>query len=290
MRVAVTGATGLIGKAVSEDLENSGFDVVGIGRRERPGSVVWDPTSGSIDLDELGPLDAIVHLAGESIGGLWTKSKRRAILDSRIEGTKLVHHIATSLGVGVVVSGSAIGFYGDRGDEILTEEASEGTGFLADVVVRWEQAARQISSTGARVVLGRTGIVLDDENGTLPPLVKLFKLGGGARLGTGDQWWSWISLADEVRAIRLLLESDLEGPVNLTAPNPVTNAMMTKSLAQALGRPALLRVPSFALKAVLGDLAEELLLGGQRVLPTVLLEQGFEFRHPTLDEALAAIL
>jgi len=298
MRIAVTGASGFIGSAVSGALRAAGHDVVGIGRRAGEGVVRWDPTSHTVDMPALGALDAIVHLAGEPIGGgwtslRWTSAKRQAILASRVDGTRTVASIVRQLEVPTVVSGSAIGYYGDRGDEILNEESAPGEGFLADVVKAWEHEAQAIADLGARVVMIRTGIVLDKDGGELmPKMLPIFKLGAGGKLGAGDQWVSWISLTDEVRAITAAIMDDgLSGPVNLTAPNPVRNEELTDQLATALSRPSFLSVPAFALKTVLGSgLAQDLLLASQRVHPEVLTERGFEFEHPTLQEALAAIL
>ncbi len=298
MRIAVTGATGFIGSAVSRSLTDAGHDVVGISRTAGAGVVEWNPAAHSADMEALGSLDAIVHLAGEPIGGgitslRWTDAKRQAIMQSRVDGTRTVAAIVKKLEVPVVISGSAIGFYGDRGDEVLTEESPPGEGFLADVVQAWEHEAHEIAELGARVVMIRTGIVLDKDGGELmPKLLPIFKIGAGGKLGSGNQWVSWISLADEVRAITAALTDDrLSGPVNLTAPHPVTNAELTSQLASALSRPSFITVPRFALKAVLGsDLAQDLLLTSQRVLPEVLTNHGFEFEHPTLPTALRAIL
>lgn len=292
MRIAVTGASGFIGRALTQSLRSDGHEVVPIGRSQRQGGVRWDPATHDVDVEAIGPLDAVVHLAGESIGGVWTASKRRAILESRVDGTRTAGKIVEQLEVPVLVSGSAIGFYGDRGDEVLTEASEAGEGFLAEVVSAWEAEANSIAASGdVRVALLRTGIVLDDSGGTLPPLLRVFKLGAGAKLGSGDQWWSWISLVDEVRAIEAILSDErLSGPINLTAPHPITNAHMTRQLADALSRPAFLPAPAFALKALLGDFAQELLLGGQRVMPQVLLDNGFQFEHETFADALDAIL
>ncbi len=283
---------------MSDALRKDGHDVVGIGRRAGEGMVGWDPASHTVDMPALGKLDAIVHLAGESIGGgwtslRWTSSKRQAILQSRVDGTRTVASIVEQLEVPIVVSGSAIGYYGDRGDEILTEESAAGQGFLADVTKAWEHEAEAIADLGARLVIVRTGIVLAKEGGELmPKMLPIFKMGAGGKLGPGNQWISWISMTDEVRAIvAAIMDDGLSGPVNLTAPDPVRNKDLTDQLASALSRPSFLSVPSFALKAVLGsELAQDLLLASQRVHPEVLTERGFEFEHPTLTEAFAAIL
>lgn len=292
MRIAITGATGFIGKAVARSLQEAGDEVIGLSRKAGPGRVRWSPQTGEADWEALGTIDAIIHLAGEPIFGRWTQAKRKAILDSRVDGTRLVGEIAQRLEVPTVLSGSAIGYYGDRGDQVLTESAGPGEGFLTEVVLRWEEEAAKIAERGSRVAMLRTGIVLHPSGGTLSRLVRIFKLGGGGRLGSGDQWMGWISLPDAVGAIASILrDGATSGPVNLTAPNPVRNREFTEALASALSRPAFLPAPEFALKAALGaDLAEQLLLFSQRVVPEVLTSQGREFAHPTIQEAFAALL
>jgi uncharacterized protein len=293
MKVLITGASGFIGRALSRRLTESGHEAIPLVRGEpRPGARTWDPHAGRIDGDALAGMDAVVHLAGESIGGRWTPAKKQAILSSRVEGTDLIAGAVASAKPSVFVSGSAIGFYGSRGEEVLTEESPAGSGFLAEVTVAWEEAAKPASAAGVRTVLARTALVLEDEGGSFPRMLLPFKFGIGGPLGSGRQWWAWITLEDEVRAIMHCLETDgLEGPVNLAAPNPVRNGDFGKALGKALKRPAVLPAPGFGLKLLLGgEFADEVLLASQRVVPTRLEESGFEFSHPHLPAALGAVL
>ncbi|MDP1818290.1 MAG: TIGR01777 family oxidoreductase [Acidimicrobiales bacterium] len=294
MRIAITGSSGLIGTALRASLAAGGHEAVPIVRgAPRPGAVSWDPDAGRLDGHDLEGLDGVVHLAGESIGAKrWSPAQKAKVLESRTKGTQLLCAALGSLDQKppVLVSGSAIGFYGDRGDEPLTEESAPGSGFLAELCLAWEAAAAPAEAAGIRVAKVRTGIVLTPEGGALGKMLPLFKLGVGGRLGSGRQWMSWISLVDEVGAIRFLLEHDVAGPVNLTAPAPVTNAAFTKALGKAVHRPTLLPVPSFGPRLLLGrELAEEVVLAGQRVLPEVLLAAGFEFRHRDVHSALQAV-
>jgi hypothetical protein len=296
MDIAITGSSGLIGAALTASLTGDGHNVLRVVRRAPNGSdeVRWDPAAGTIDAPGLEGLDAVVHLAGESIGGgRWSEAKKAAIRDSRIAGTTLLAETLAKSDrpPSVLVSGSAIGYYGDRGDQVLTEASTPAQDFLARICVDWEAATAAAETAGIRVAHARTGIVLDRAEGALARMLPLFKLGLGGRLGNGRQYWSWISLADEVAALRYLIEHPLSGPVNLTAPNPATNAEFTKSLARALKRPALVPVPAFGPKLVLGgELAEALLFASARVQPAVLSEAGYSFHHPTLDAALTAVL
>lgn len=297
MKIVVTGWSGLIGRPLVAALEAEGHDVTRLVRRrpEGPDEAAWDPAADSIDAAALGGVDAAIHLAGAGIGDRrWTDSYKREIHDSRVDGTKL---LATALAglerkPSVMVSASAIGWYGDRGGEILDETASQGTGFLADVVAAWEAAAEPAVAAGIRVVHPRTGIVLSRDSLTLRRLLLPVKLGVAGKMGPGDQWWSWITLNDEVRAlIHLAVASDLAGPVNLTAPNPVTNKEFISTLGNVLGRPTILPTPSFALKAILGsELAETLVLQSDRVVPARLEADGFEFESPVLVDALRSVL
>lgn len=293
MIVGITGATGLIGSALAERLSTEGHEVRRLVRRtaQTPGEVAWDPVAGTVDLDALAGADAIVHLAGASIERRWTAARKEAVLRSRVDGTGTIARAVAALeGRPALLCASGMGFYGSRGDEILTEESSRGTGFLADVVVAWEAAAQPARDAGARVVSFRHGIVLSRQGGALPKLLTPFRLGVGGRVGSGAQWWSWISLEDAVSAYVHALGSELEGPVNATAPEPVTNAAFVKALGKALHRPTMLPLPSLAVKAAFGEMGRELLLEGQRGLPARLLEDGFAFRHPTVAEAFAAAL
>lgn len=295
MRIAITGSSGLIGNALVRSLEADGHTAVRIVRSGGdPGTVRWDIDAGELDAAGLEGLDGVVHLAGEGIAEKrWTDEQKRKIRESRTKGTALLADALASLTTKppVLVSGSAVGFYGDRGDEQLTEASAPGTGFLPEVVVAWEAAAAPAEAAGIRTPRIRTGIVLDRAGGVLGKIAPLAKLGLLGKLGSGTQWMSWIALADEVRAIRFLLDHDIAGPVNLTAPTPVTNAVFTKAIGHVLHRPTFLPIPSFGPKLLVGsELAAALVLEGQRVLPDVLLDAGFEFEQPEIEGALRAIL
>jgi len=290
--VAITGATGLIGRALVARLRASGVQVRRLVRRAaaRPSDdVEWDPMRGVLPPSALDGVDAIVHLAGEPIAKRWTAERKRAIRESRVRGTELLARMIASLDrkPRVLVSGSAIGVYGDRGDELLDESSATGDGFLANVVSEWERAAAPASEAGVRVVLLRTGLVLSRQGGVLEKLLLSFKLGLGGPMGSGRQWMSWIALDDQLRAIEYALASPaLSGPVNLVSPNPVTNAEFAATLGLVLARPALIPVPAVALELLFGEMARETILAGQRVLPRALVTAGFEFAHPTLEQAL----
>jgi hypothetical protein len=296
MDVVVTGSSGLIGTALRGALEGAGHRFVPMTRSRGGGDAVhWDPDAGVIDASGLEGVGAVVHLAGEGIGNKrWNDAQKAKIRDSRVRGTTLLAETLAKLAKPpkVMVSGSAVGFYGDRGDEVLTENGRPGGGFLADLCVAWEAAAAPAKDAGIKVSHLRTGIVLSGGGGVLPKMLTPFKLGVGGKLGSGAQWMSWISIEDEVGAIVHLLGDDApSGPVNLTAPNPVTNADFTKALGKALGRPTFLPAPKLALKVLLGpEMSEELLLFSQRALPTRLLDSGYPFKHPELAEALRAEL
>lgn len=297
MDVAVTGSSGLIGSALCDALVADGHRAIRIVRRPAgadEAAVQWDPAAGTIEAHKLEGLDAVVHLAGEGIGDKrWSDEQKRRIMDSRVQGTALLTETLAGLTTPppVLVSGSAMGIYGDGGNRELTEQSPPGDIFLSEVCLAWEAAAQPAVDAGIRVPFIRTGIVLSAAGGALKRLLPLFKLGLGGRFGSGEQWMSWISLHDEIAAIRWLIEHDVAGPVNLTAPNPVTNAELTRQLAAALHRPAFLPVPAFGPKLLYGsDLVDQLLLLSQRVLPAVLTEHGFEFEHPELPAALRAVL
>lgn len=297
MQVVVTGSSGPIGQALCSHLVNSGHHVVRVVRRPvRPGEVAiaWDPEAGTIDAHGLEGADAVVHLAGAGVGDRrWTESRKLVLVESRTRSTALLADALAGLDrrPRVLVSASAIGFYGDRNDEILTEASPPGDDFLASLCVRWEAETAPAAEAGVRVVCARTGLVLSKEGGALPKLLPLFKLGLGGRFGSGAQWWSWITLDDEIRAIAWLLENDIRGPVNLTAPNPVTNREFTRILGAALSRPALLAVPRFGPRFVLGsELADALLFTSARVQPTVLESNGFAFSHSDLEVSLRNML
>lgn len=290
--VAVTGASGLIGTALTAALEKRGDRVVPVGRRPPAGGVAWDPVARRIDGAALEGVDAVVHLAGERIDGRWTASKRKKILNSRVEGTQVLAGALSGLDrpPSVVVSASAIGLYGDRGDEELTEDSEPGTGFLAEVCERWEAAAAPIASPDTRLVLARTGIVCTPDGGALGRMLALTRLGLGGRLGNGRQWWPWITLEDEIRALLHLLDTPVAGPVNLVAPGTCRNVEFVHGLARALRRPAVLPAPAPVLRAVLGEMADGLLLASARVRPVRLEDSGFTFRSPDLTSAIAELL
>lgn len=296
MDVVVSGSSGLIGTALKAALRTAGHRVIPLSRsKSSDGGIHWDPDGGDIDAGGLEGVHAVVHLAGEGIGNKrWNDEQKRKIRDSRVRGTTLLAETLAKLArpPKAFLSGSAVGIYGDRGDEVLTETSRAGGGFLAELCVAWEEAAAPAGEAGIRVSHLRTGIVLASGGGALPKMVPPFKFGVGGKLGSGTQWMSWISLEDEVGAIVHLLGDDAPaGPVNLTAPKPVPNADFTKALGKVLGRPAVLAVPKFGLKAILGaEMAEEVLLSSQRALPTRLLDSGYTFKHPELDDALRTAL
>jgi uncharacterized protein (TIGR01777 family) len=296
MKILITGASGLIGQALTKQLNATGHTTVAAVRREprRNDEVQWNPTTGEMSPSAFDGVDAVVHLAGAGIGDKrWTDSYKMEILQSRTLGTALLADTMASLDKkpSVFLSGSAIGIYGVRDDTELGEDAAIGTGFLADVCRDWEAASASASAAGIRTVLLRTGIVLSPKGGALKKQLPLFKLGLGGKFGNGKQWQSWISITDEVNAIIHLLTSNLSGAVNLTAPNAVTNSEFTRVLASVVSRPAILPIPSFGPKLLLGgELADALLFTGQRVVPNALVADGFHFAHPTLDVALRALL
>lgn len=299
MDVVVTGSSGLIGSALVPALAEAGHWVVRLVRSGgAPGgsdTLRWDPEAGTIDAAGLEGVGGVVHLAGEGIGNRrWTEAHKARIRDSRVLGTRLLAETLAKSGrpPAVLVSASAVGIYGDRGDETLTEDSPPGHGFLAEVAREWEAATAPAEKAGIRVSHLRSGIVLSAKGGALQKMLTPFRLGIGGRLGSGRQWMSWISIDDEVGAIlHLLGEGAPAGPVNSTAPNTVTNAEFTEALGKALHRPTALPVPRAGLRLLLGgEMAEELLLGGQRVLPTRLLGSGYAFRAPELGTALELVL
>jgi uncharacterized protein len=293
VKVAVTGSSGLIGSALLPALAAAGHEPVPLVRGvPRPGEVRWDPATGSIDGAGLAGAGAIVNLAGETIAARWTETRKRRILESRVAGTRLIAETAARLEPkpGVLLCASAVGFYGSRGDEELTETSAKGAGFLADVVEAWEAAAEPAREAGIRVVHLRHGLVLSRHGGALARLLLPFRLGLGGRVGSGDQWWSWIAMEDVTAVYVSLLELQLSGPVDLVAPEPARNRDFVKALGRALHRPAAVPFPSLAVRAVLGEMGEELLLSGQRVLPVALETHGFEFRCRTLAAGLECAL
>ena len=295
MRVAITGASGLIGSALVPHLRSVGHDVQRLVRRPAaaPDEITWDPKAGTVDLPALQGVDGVIHLAGAGVGDhRWTDDYKREILDSRVDGTRTITDamIALDPKPRVLVSASAIGWYGDTGDREVDETAPAGSGFLADVVRAWEAAASPAADHGIRVVHPRTGLVVSGDGGAWARMFPLFKFGLGGKLGSGSQYWSWISLRDEVCALQFLLEQDhLSGPVNLTGPTPLTNAQITSVMGSVLGRPTILPAPAFALKAVLGEFSTEV-LGSSRVMPRVLEQSGFAFQDPTAEDAIRTAL
>ncbi len=296
LRVLVTGSTGLIGSSLVTSLTTGGHTVNRLVRSEpEPGQRAfhWDPETGLVDVAGLEGLDAVVHLAGENVAGRWTRWKKAKIRTSRVQGTRL---ISESLARArhppkVLVCASAIGYYGDRGEEILREDAPPGVGFLSEVCREWEAAAEPARRSGIRVVHLRTGIVLTTEGGALAKMLFPFQIGLGGKLGTGKQYWSWIALEDLVSVILHAVTNDnLQGPVNAVAPNPVTNIEFTRTLGRVLSRPTIASVPAFVARLVLGEAADNLLLASTRVLPTRLLATGYRFQFLELGGALRHIL
>ena len=285
-RVAVTGATGLIGTALVAQLKSDGYQVQKLVRRpvRTSDEVFWDPIKGEIDTPSLEGVDAIFHLAGASVAGKrWSAAYRSEILNSRLLGTTTIATACEQLKPAVFISASASGHYGETGNRAVTEADGGGTDFLSIVCREWEAAASLAPSV--RTIRLRTGIVLDPTGGALGQMLPLFKFGLGGKLGSGKQWWSWITLHDQIKAMIFLLNSKIEGAVNLVTPNPVTNQQFTAALAHALKRPALFPAPAFALRALLGGFSTEL-LGSKRVMPQVLTNAGFEFDYPHVSNAL----
>jgi uncharacterized protein len=293
MHIAITGSTGLIGSALVAHLEQDGHQVTRIVRGSAaPGDVAWDPAAGTIDVDSLAGVDAVVHLAGAGVADhRWSAAVKETILASRVAGTTTLAAALAGMAFppSVLVSASAIGYYGVRGDEVLTEKASSGTDFLADVCAQWEGSTVAAANAGVRVVTLRTGIVLSAAGGALKKQLPIFRSGLGAKLGHGRQQLSWITRRDATAAVAFLLDhDDARGPFNLTAPNPVSNAEFTAELGRSLHRPAVLAVPEAVLKLVLGsEMATETLLASQKALPERLTLAGFTFADPTLPGALA---
>jgi len=297
VNVAVSGASGLVGAALVSSLEAGGHRAIPLVRRElRPGedALRWDPATGAITLAGPSIADAVVHLAGDRIMGLrWTAEKKRRIRESRTTATRLLVQTLTRLAKppAVLVCASGVGYYGSRGDGVVTEDSRQGTGFLADLARDWEAATATAIAQGIRVVNLRIGVVLSAQGGALATLLTPFRLGLGGIVGDGTQWMSWIALDDVIGAIHHILATDtLRGPVNAVAPAPVTNAELTRTLGRVFGRPTLLPLPAFAARLALGEMADELLLTSQRVLPARLESSGYSFRHPTLESALRAAL
>ena len=296
MKILIGGSHGLVGTALIKLLEAQGHEIFRL-VRHAPNSkteVEWSPDRYSIALARIEGFDAVVNLAGESIAeGRWTNDKKRRIRESRVKGTKLLGDALANLTVPpkTFVCASAIGYYGNRGDELLTEASAPGEGFLAKVCAEWEEATALAIEKGIRVVNARFGVILDTNGGALKKMVPPFRMGVGGRIGSGKQWMSWIALDDVVDGIQFALANDsIRGPVNFVAPVPVTNAEFTKTLGKALSRPTIFPIPAFAIKLLFGEMGEALLLGGQRVAPERLVARGYEFSYPQLEQALAHIL
>ena len=297
LHVAVSGAGGLIGSALLPHLARRGHRVSRLVRRSAvPGEISWDPSRGVLDAADLEGVDAVVHLAGENVGARWTSARKKRIRSSRVAGTRLLSETLARLRrrPGVLVSASAIGIYGDRGNETLTESSGLGNGdrdFLVSVTQEWESAADPARGAGIRVVHPRFGVVLSPAGGALERLLLPFRLGLGGRLGSGSQWMSWISIDDTIGAIdQALSNPELNGPVNVTAPEPVTNREFTRTLGRVLSRPTLFPVPAAALRLALGEMAEGTILASARVLPARLVEVGYQFSQPRLEDALRHVL
>lgn len=295
MKIALSGSTGFIGAALRQYLQNIGHSVFPLVREQNPGELVigWIPTTGEVDSHKLEGVDAIVHLAGENIFGRWAPSKKKKIMDSRSLGTRLLAEGIARLRrpPPTFLCACAIGIYGDRGDEVLSEKSAPGSGFLAEVCEAWEKATSPASNAGVRVVNMRFGVVLDPSGGALKQMLPVFRLGLGGPLGDGRQYFSWVTRSDVFRIIEFILGATaLSGPINVVAPNSVTNESFTKSIAGVLRRPAKCRVPAALLRMVLGEMAEALLLASTRVSPEKLVNAGFQFAHPTMESALEAML
>lgn len=291
MKVAVTGASGLIGTALVPALRASGHDVLRLVRRPASASdeVTWDPTKGTVDLGRLAGTDAVVHLAGAGVADKrWTSSYKQTILRSRVDGTRTIVRAMTALDrpPSVLLSGSAVGYYGDRGEEVLLETSARGEGFLADVVVAWEAETAPAAAAGIRVATLRTGLVVAKGGGAFGRLLPIIRAGVGGQIGDGRMWWPWITMLDEVRAIEHLLEADVSGPVNLGSPHPERNVDVVRAVGAAFHRPTVVPVPAFALRLVLGEFSSDI-TGSQRMVPKVLTESGFDFAHADIGSAAA---
>ena len=288
--VAIAGASGFLGGAFARHLSNAGHTVRRIGRLSSRGvDFQWDLDAGRLDPAALDGADAVIHFAGATIAQRWTREHKQAIITSRGRSTEVLakRMVAVRSPPRVFVSTSAVGFYGSRGDEVIDESSGPGRGFLADVVQRWEQAATPASDAGVRVVHPRLGLVMHPDGGVLAKLIPVYNIGGGGKIGKGTQWMSWIGLHDMMRALDFVMQTEsIRGPVNVSAPNPLTNAQFSHTLGEVLHRPALATVPEFAIKLMFGEMGEETLLSGQRVVPKCLSDNGFRFDYPELAGAL----
>lgn len=297
MNILVTGSSGLVGSALASFLTGHAHRVTRLVRSlPKPGAdeIFWDPDGGKLDAASLDGFDGLVHLAGESIAaGRWTNERKRRILDSRVKSTRLLVSTLTTLErpPAVMISTSAVGYYGDSGAEVLREESTPGTGFLADVCRQWEQAASGVTGCGIRLAVLRIGMVLSTAGGALPRMLTPFRLGVGGRIGTGSQYISWVTLDDLVEMMRFVLENaSLDGAINAVTPNPVTNLEFTKTLGRVLSRPTAFPLPSLAVRLMFGEMGKQVLLASARVEPSRLMMAGFQFRHPELESALRHVL
>ena len=295
MKVVLTGASGLLGRALVSSLRDDGHAAIRLVRRPPAAAdeAQWDPQSGHVDPAALLGADAVINLAGPGLGDRpWTPARKRMLLDDRVSATRTITEAmaAAEPPPRVLLSMSGTGFYGTPGDQVVTEAAPQGDGYVAQIAAAWEQATAPAADAGIRVVRMRTGVVLSANGGAFGRLLPIFRLGLGGRLGSGRQWWSWVALSDYVSAVRFLLDhGEVDGPVNVTAPVPITNADLTKAMGRVLHRPTFTIAPGFALKLPLRDFAEDL-LGGQRSVPQRLLDAGFDFEHPSFEPALRAVL
>jgi uncharacterized protein (TIGR01777 family) len=294
--VLISGASGFVGTHLTKFLLEKGYKVKKLTRSLQDNTddqIHWNPERGEIDIEALKDLDAVVHLAGENIAGRWTEKKKAKIEESRVEGTELLSESLAKLNVKpeVLIAASAIGIYGNRGDEVLTEESASGEGFLADVGIKWENATKSAQEAGIRVCNPRIGLVLGMDGGALQKMLMPFKLGLGGKIGEGKQYWSWIAIDDLVEIVYYLLNNkDLEGPVNAVSPNPATNNEFTSALGRALNRPTIFPLPAFVARGLLGEMADETMLSSTRVKPQKLLDSGYKFKYPELEQALNSIL
>lgn len=296
MKILISGSHGLVGSALSSSLRSEGHEVFGLVRRapHSQSEVEWYPERGSLALSRLEGMDAVVHLAGESIAeGRWNDEKKKRIRDSRVKGTTVLSEALSNLKTPpkVLISASAIGYYGSRGDLILTEQSAPGNDFLAGVCVEWEKATVSARQQGIRTVLARFGIILSVNGGALKKMLPPFRMGVGGRVGNGQQWMSWIALDDVISGLEFVINNELlDGPVNFVAPNPVRNAEFTKTLGKALSRPTIFPIPEFGVRLAFGEMADALLLSSQRVRPEQLATAGYQFKYPELGPALAHVI
>ena len=292
MRIVIGGSSGLIGTELVDSLRTDGHEVLRLVRRKPTASseIYWNPSAGELDFTQLTGCDVIINLAGAGVGdGRWTDKYKALILSSRVDSTSLLAKAAAELKPNVFIAGSAIGWYGDTADRRVDETSSAGSGFLADVVVAWEKVSEPAKAAGVRVVNIRTGLVAAKQGGAWSRLLPIFKLGAGGKLGSGKQYWSFISMRDEIAAIKFVISNPkISGPVNLTAPTPATNAEVTKAMSKVFNRPSLLPVPAFALKTILGEFSQEV-LGSARVIPQVLMDAGFVFQDPDIESAMRTL-